>query len=352
MANVDYAALRSSLDPEGAYARNIDLPQQCREAWEAVQGFSLPESYRDIDQVIVAGMGGSAIAGDFLQALCYRESLTPVTVVRGYNLPKWAGPRTLVIACSHSGNTEETLTDFAQARQRGCKLIAVTTGGRIRQLAAQANLPLLDYDFYPEPRSAFGHSFLRLLAVARAAGFFEVEPASVVAAIDEIEVLRRTYEESMPLEYNPAKALAARLHGRLAYTIGAEYLAPVARRWKTQINENADAWAIWEELPELHHNTVVGLGLPADVAHKVHAVILDHAGLGERNRLRCEITTELFDRWHLSYEIVDVRGPGPLSAMLRGVYLGSMASYYLALLNNVHPSEIDNINYLKDRLAG
>ena len=126
----------------------------------------------------------------------------------------------------------------------------------------------------------------------------------------------------------------------------------MARRWKTQINENADAWAMWEDLPELHHNTVVGLGLPADVAQKIHAVILNHAGLNERVRLRCEITTELFDRWHISYEVLDVGGPEPLAAMLRGVYFGSMVSFYLAMLNGVHPSEIDNINYLKDRLGG
>src|SRR6266545_1819596 len=122
MTEADYASLRGGLDPEGAYERNITLPQQCRDAWQAVEAFTLPAAYREIDQVIVAGMGGSAIAGDFLQALCYRESQTPVTVVRGYALPEWAGPRTLVIACSHSGDTEETLTDFDQARRRDCKI--------------------------------------------------------------------------------------------------------------------------------------------------------------------------------------------------------------------------------------
>src|SRR5262249_42722118 len=138
MIELEYAALRSALDPEGAYERNRDLPQQFREAWQAVRDFTLPANYRDVDNVIVTGMGGSAIAGDFLQSLCYRESSTPVTVVRGYELPLWAGPRTLLVACSHSGNTEETLTGFDQARERGCKVVALTTGGRVRDIAAEA----------------------------------------------------------------------------------------------------------------------------------------------------------------------------------------------------------------------
>jgi glucose/mannose-6-phosphate isomerase len=352
MPNVDYAALRPRLDPEGAYDRNLALPQQCREAWEAVRGFSLPSEYRDIDQVIVAGMGGSAIAGDFLQALCYAESETPVTVVRGYNLPRWAGPRTLVVACSHSGNTEETLAIYEQARQRGCKLAATTTGGSIKALATAAGVPLLAYDFYPEPRSAFGHSFLRLLAIARAAGFLEVTEARIQAAIAEIESMQPALSEDVLESSNEAKAMAARLHGKLGVIIGGEFLAPVARRWKTQLNENADCWAIWDELPELHHNTVVGLNLAEGTAKSVHAVILEHAGLSDRVRLRCQITADLFEMRGISYERQDVGGADSLAAMLRSVYFGSMVSYYLALLNGVHPSEIDNINYLKDRLVG
>ncbi len=351
MTELDFAALRPTLDPEGAYERNRDLPQQFREAWQAVQGFSLPDSYREIDSVIVAGMGGSAIAGDFLQALCFRESNTPVSVVRGYDLPHWAGPRTLLIACSHSGNTEETLTDFNQAQQRGCKIVALTTGGRVKQMATDLGLPMLTYDFHPEPRSAFGHGFVRLLAVARAAGFLQVDSARVESAIAELEGMQSSLIETTAQASNPAKALAARLHTRLPYVIGGEFLAPVARRWKTQLNENADTWAIWEELPELHHNTVVGLAQPAAIATNIHAVILEHPALDERVHLRCQITAELFDRTHISYERLDVGGSEPMAAMLRAVYLGSMVSYYLALLNNVHPSEIDGIDYLKNRLS-
>ncbi|HLF76264.1 MAG TPA: bifunctional phosphoglucose/phosphomannose isomerase [Dehalococcoidia bacterium] len=352
MTNVDYTALRPTLDPEGAYERNLGLPQQCREAWEDVRGFTLPESYRYIDNVIVAGMGGSAIAGDFLQALCYTESDKAVTVVRGYHLPRWADERTLVIACSHSGNTEETLAIYEQARQRGCKLAASTTGGSIKALAGAAGVPLLAYDFYPEPRSAFGHSFVRLLAIARAAAVLDVTEARMQAAIEEIESMQPSLGEDVPDASNPAKALATRLFDRLGLVIGAEFLAPVARRWKTQLNENSGCWAIWDELPELHHNTVVGLTLPAQTAKSIHAVILEHPALTDRVRLRCQITTELFDRSGISYERLEAGGPESLAAMLRSVYLGSMVSYYLALLNNVHPSEIDNINYLKDRLAG
>src|SRR5262249_8410673 len=124
-----------------------------------------------------------------------------------------------------------------------------------------------------------------------------------------------------------AKALAARIDGRLSLTIGSEFLAPVARRWKTQFNENGDTWAQWEELPELHHNTVVGLNQPEGVASAIHAIILEDPTLSDRMRLRCDVTAELFDNTGISYERLDIGGSEPLAAMLRGVYLGSMISY-------------------------
>ena len=112
MTDLDSQALRAQLDPDGSYERNRGLPEQCQEAWHAVRGLSLPKSHKDVRNVIVTGMGGSAIAGDFVQALAFTRSPLPISVVRGSHLPLWAGPDTLVIACSHSGNTEETLSAF------------------------------------------------------------------------------------------------------------------------------------------------------------------------------------------------------------------------------------------------
>jgi glucose/mannose-6-phosphate isomerase len=351
MTNLDTADLRLALDTDGAYERNRHLPEQCRDAWEAVRDLALPHSYRDIDHVIVAGMGGSAIAGDFLQALCFRDSVRPVTVLRGYRLPAWASSRTLFIACSHSGSTEETLTAFSAALHRGCKLVAVTTGGELLSTSEKMGSPALTYNYYAEPRSAFGHGFLRLLAIARNAGFLDVSEDAVEEAIASIEALEPRLKAECPESSNPAKQLARRIHGRLPLIIGSEFLAPVARRWKNQINENAGSWAVDEELPELHHNAVVGFGLPRDTADSIHTVILRHAALSERVLLRCQITAELLQASAISHEYVEVPGEDTLAAMLGGVYIGSMVSYYLAMLNGVRPSEIDNINYLKSRLA-
>jgi glucose/mannose-6-phosphate isomerase len=351
LTDLDDPELRRHLDPEGAYERNIGLPQQCRAAWAAVRDLTLPPEYDEISQVVVAGMGGSAIAGDFLQAIAFHEGGASVTVVRGYELPAWVGPGTLVIACSHSGNTEETLSAFRQAQNKFAGAVVVTTGGQLLEEAKAAEVPAFVYDYPPEPRSGFGHGFLRLFAIAEAAGVLHVLDDRVEKALDDLAALESQIEESRPEESNPAKQLARRLHNRLPLVIGGEVLAPAAKRWRTQVEENAKAYAISDELPEMHHNTVVGLELPQAVRDLVHGVLLELPRPSERMARRQDLTIELFRRSGVSIERFPIGGSDSLGAMLRAVYFGNLVSYYLALLNGVHPAPVAIIDWLKAQLA-
>ena len=351
MNDLDDQAVRETLDRDGSFERNRDLPEQCRQAWESACTFALPDQYHGLSQVVITGMGGSAISGDFLQALAFGEASVPVSVIRGYELPNWVGADTLLIACSHSGDTEETLAAFEDALSREAKVVVITTGGRIRELAAARSLPLLTFDYPAEPRAALGHAFLRLIAVARAAGVLEVTDDRIYRAIDSIEQLRPLIDETTPTRINPAKQIAQRVHGRLPLIEAAGYLAPAARRWKTQINENAKSWAIADELPEMHHNTVVGLNLPESVSSLVHAIVLEHSGMSEPLRRRARLTVTLLDRAGISHERLEVGGDEPLQAILRAVYFANYVSYYLAMLNNVRPWETKAIDSLKQDLA-
>ncbi|HLF70789.1 MAG TPA: bifunctional phosphoglucose/phosphomannose isomerase [Dehalococcoidia bacterium] len=355
MTELDDSHLRLRLDKEGSYERNRDFPQQLRDAWNAARDFSLPEAYAHPRGLVVAGMGGSAIAGDYMQALAFHAADVPIAVIRGYDLPAWVVAGVTVIACSHSGNTEETLSVFAKARERGANVIAVTTGGRLLRDASAAGLPVFAYEFPGEPRSAFGHGLMRLLGIGRAVAKLQLgsapDDSSIVAAIDEVASMRVSLSEETPEAENPAKQLARRLHGRLALFIGGDFLWPAAKRWKTQVNENADSFAMADELPELHHNTVVGLGLPPDIASRIRGVILQHAGLSPRMKARCDVTAEVLDRANLAYERLDAGGTTPLAGLLRDAYLQNMTTYYLGLLNGVDPFAVTNIDFLKQRLS-
>lgn len=349
--SLDDPAVAARYDPDGSYERINGLPEQCGEAWEAARGFELPPSHLEVEKIVVVGMGGSAIAADHLQALAFASGSLPVTVVRGYSLPHWVDGRTLVVACSHSGNTEETLAAFSEALDSDARNVVITTGGRAGEIAHERELPVMLYSYPNVPRDAFGHGLIRLLAVAKALGMHLIDDASAKAAFEQMRQLRAQIQASVPEAQNPAKKLARSLEDSLPLTVGAEFLAPVARRWCTQINENAKTFAFWDDLPELDHNLVVGLKHRQATLASTRAIFLDNEGLHPRTRLRYELTAELFQRSGIACERIELAQKSRLAAQLCGVLYGDFVSYYLALLKGARPVEVDNINWLKERLA-
>lgn len=340
------------LDPQGCAQAIRNLPEQCEDAWRAAAGLQLPPSYVGVDKVVVAGMGASAIGGDFLGVLTAAEGRLSVVTSRGYDLPRWVDGSTLVICSSHSGATEETLSAFQQARAAGAKLLAITTGGRLRELAAEAGVPALTYTFdLASPRAAFGHGLMRLLAVAGAVGAIALEERRLADAIEAMRSLRRGIDLDVPERDNAAKQVARRLHGRLPYVVGGGLLAPAAFRWQTQLNENAKTWAFCGELPEMNHNVIVGLGLPAAAQPLLHVLFLDAACLHPRVRLRFDATAELLRNAGISHERLSLPQTDPLAALLCAVHFGDLVSLYLAMLNGVDPFGVANIDWLKARLA-
>lgn len=351
LAVLDERATLDRLDPHGLLARIEALPEQCEEAWERASGIDLPREHAAAREVVVLGMGGSAISGDILRSLSLGSGQKAVSVVRGYDLPAFVGARTLVIVCSHSGNTEETLSAFEQAVERGARIAAVTTGGRLATRAEELGIPIFRYEYEGEPRSAIGQQLMTLLAIGERVGALEAQAQAVAEAVRLMRDQREQLAFGIPAERNAAKQIAGRLHERLPIIIGAGVLVEAAHRWKTQLNENANTWAIFEELPELDHNTIVGFGLPADVVDRSHAVFLSHARQHPRQQLRYDATAEELDRAGVSHERVEARGERPLAQTLTAVFLGDLVSYYLALLYDVSPSPVDAIGRLKSKLS-
>ena len=357
----DAGALLAVLDDPGVFARHDksgllgrieSLPDQCEEGWRNAQALALPEAHATVREVVVTGMGGSAIAADMLRALAAPSARKPVHVVRGYDLPAFVGNESLVVACSHSGNTEETLSSFGRALDAGAMGLVVTTGGRLAEVAQERGLPLFRYAYDGEPRSALGHQLMALLALGERVGLLESQAVAVREAIALMQAQRARWGSSLASANNAAKQLAVRLYGRLAVVVSAGLLSEAAHRWKTQLNENGKCWAIWEELPELDHNTIEGFGLAERVVPLLRAVFLYHASLGERMRRRYDATAEELTGAGVGNETVELEGERPLARLLGAVYLGDLVSYYLGILNGVDPSPVPGITRLKTRLAG
>ena len=342
----------AKLDPQNMLAEIDGLPDQLATAWRLGQTQDLP-NLSNIRQIIIAGMGGSAIGADLLASYASPICSVPIIVHRDYDLPAFAsGPETLFIACSHSGNTEETLTAFEAALNANCTLIALSTGGKLAKKAASADIPLWEFEHRGQPRAAVGFSFGMLLALFVRAGFIPSDQVDVAETVAELKSQQEALRADVPVHKNPAKRYAGQSIGRWVTVFGSNYLAPVARRWTGQINEIAKAGSNFSLLPEADHNTLAGNHHPEDVMLHTHNLFLRAASDHRRNRLRSNITRKAFMLEGLSTDAYDAKGKTPLSQIWTALHFGDYLAYYLAMSYGVDPTPVDALISLKERLKG
>ena len=311
----------------------------------------IPPEYSQISNVVIVGMGGSAIGGDIVRRLAMYESKVAVRVHRDYGLPAFVDENTLVIASSYSGNTEETLSAFTEALENRAKKMVITSGGKLKQLAEKERVPVFVIDYRAPPRAAFPHSLIPLVGIFQKLGLLADKLVDLHEAVDILNQLSGDLAETRSLASNPAKQLAAKLWGRIVVIYGAEIFSEVARRWKGEFNENSKAWAFFENFPELNHNAVVGYEFPPEAKERIFVLMLRSSLLRPRNLLRYEVTAKLLAKAGITYEFMESTGKSALSQILSLVLLGDYASFYLSMLNEVDPTSTNAINFIKQYLA-
>ncbi len=336
-------------DPDDMLSRIKDLPKQVRDAWAIASKASIAPPYSDVRNIVVAGMGGSAIGGDLAAALLADELKVPMSVHRDYGLPAYVGRDSLVIVSSYSGNTEETLSSFEEARKRGAKVLALTTAGKIAELARASNYPVVTFSYKAQPRAALGYSLGLVLGVLTKLGFARDLSDDIEAALSDLAKLEERVHEGA--RTNDAKKMALELQGRIPFAYGAGVMGVMARRVKGQWNENAKNWSAFDVMSELNHNAVVGFEHPPIAKEAITVLLLRSDRDNPRHKLRFEVTRELLDRARIPHKTLQFAGRNMLSEVLQMVYFTDYVSFYVALLNGVDPSPVKSIDYLKDRLA-
>ena len=349
--NFDDLTVYPTLDPQNMLAEINSLPDQLEKAWELGQTQPLPE-VENMTRVVIAGMGGSAIGADLLTA--YMEPLCPVPVIvqRDYTLPAWAtGSETLVIASSHSGNTEETLSAFEQALERKCPILAVATGGKLAQRAAETNTPFFTFAHKGQPRAAVGYSFGLLLSAFARLGLIPDPSAELEDALTAMRAAQKHWQIEVPATQNAAKRQAGQLMGRWVSVFGSEVLAPVARRWKGQLSELAKAWGQFEALPEADHNSLAGLMQPEAVLGNMIAMFLLAPSYHPRNALRGELTKKAFMLEGVSTDFFIAQGETRLAQQWTTLLFGDYMAYYLAIAYGADPTPIPALDVFKAEMA-
>jgi glucose/mannose-6-phosphate isomerase len=356
MIDLDAPEKFAEIDREGMLAHAVNLPRACADAWELAgrtyPQLGLPASFKQVQRIVVVGMGGSAIGGDLLAALVADECPCPIFVQRGYDLPAFvSGPETLVVGASHSGNTEETLSAFSQAHERNASLLALTTNGELARLAHDWGVPALLYDYDSQPRAALGYSFVSLLSLLCHLGFVSDKAGDLAEAVSVMRDWQAEIGPDVPVARNPAKRLAGQLLERLPVVYGAGLMEPVARRWKTQFNENAKVWSFFEGMPELNHNAVVGYEMSEKIRERAVVIFLRSRYDSPRMQARWRITRQMLLHEGVGNDQVRARGESRLAQMLSAIHFGDLVSVYLALASGIDPTPVVPIAYLKEQLS-
>jgi glucose/mannose-6-phosphate isomerase len=348
--NLDDLSHLKQLDPQDMLGHIDGLPDQLQSAWELGQRLELPD-WGNLRQIVISGMGGSAISGDLLAGYAAPLCKVPIFVWRDYGLPAFAhGPETLVITSSHSGDTEETLSGFEAGRENECRLLAVAAGGELARRAAEQGTPLWRFEHRGQPRAAIGYSFGLLLALVARLGLIPDQSKELSEAVKAMQAQQVSLRADSTVAKNPAKRMAGQLVGREVRVLASGYLAPVARRWKTQINEIAKAFAQFELLPEADHNTLAGLLNPEELGARSMALFLRAPSDQPRNRLRLELTRQAFMLEGLNTDFIEAQGASPLAHMWTALHFGDYTAYYLAIAYGVDPTPVEALESLKATL--
>ena len=342
--------LNTKLDQSDMRGAITGFPNQIKKSFSIMSSWVPHKKYRDIQNIMVLGMGGSAIGGDVARVLAQNACTVPIFVNRSYNIPEWVGSKTLILASSYSGGTEETLSAFAQCRERDCPIIVLSTGGTITDYAGEYDLDKITIPGGYQPRAALGFSFSLILILLSRLGFVQNYIIEIVEK--SIESLKSLSIEMNKAE-NKALTIAENIHTTCPIIYGSEDLTWVAAvRFRGQLAENAKMLSFHHHFPEQNHNEIEGWTVNPDIMNRFSIIWLkdedDHPGIQARMR----ISATLLESNAGSQIEISQLGANRVERLLKLIHYTDWISYYAALLNNVDPTPVKRIQELKIKISG
>ncbi len=349
----DIDTLRS-LDPGNMYNLIFDLPEQMTKALKMAGGWNVQANdFPDVKNIVVVGMGGSAMAGDLLRSYLSGELLIPMQICRNYVLPEYVDDESLVIALSYSGNTEETLAAVDDALDRKAMIVALTSGGLLEEVATLNEIPMLKLPGGLQPRAAIGYSFVPQLVFLEKIGLIKDAAERIKKAISHLDSTRGRMIEDREVNQNPAKQLAQLIYGKIPIIYAGPTLTDVvALRWKQQICENSKMLSFSNLYAEFNHNELVGWSKLVDT-FKEYFIVINLRDTEDHPKIsaRMSIVKEIIE--HHDVQVIDLYASGEteLERMFNLIQMGDFVSYYLAILYEVDPTPVAAIDDLKEALS-
>lgn len=348
---LDDLDLISKIDKSRMLEKIEEFPNQIEETIELMNSIEI-NNFSNIENIIISGMGGSAISGDIIQTIFKNRIDMPIFVNRSYDLPKWAGNNTLVISKSYSGNTEETLNSFKDARKKNCKIINISSGGQLQKYSKKFSVTHIDIPSGYVPRAAVAFILFSTILI--------FEKIGIIDKNIEMEIKETIYSTNKFIKYNNKKILekdniSKQIANKIFKTIPQIYgwglYTPIAKRWRTQFNENSKLIARFDIVPECNHNDIVGWSNDLSTSKLFSCIIFRDKQI-ESNSIskRLNFMIDLFMNSTSNVIEIEVKEKKTLSKMICTMLMGDFISCYLAVLRKIDPTPIDAIVKLKNKL--
>jgi glucose/mannose-6-phosphate isomerase len=340
-----------SIDSSNMLKSIYDFPFQMKEAKSIGERIELKNTYENVQNIVLCGMGGSAIGGDLSRSLVNESLTVPMFVNRNYSLPNWVNSNSLVIASSYSGNTEETLSAYHEAISKGAKVIGVTTGGELASLIDKNKNEKVLIPAGLQPRAAVAFSFIPLLYLLKKLSITNSKALDELdAAIEKIQSVNDIY--SLDNEKNPTYVLAKEIYRTIPVIYGEnEMTSTIALRWKGQFCENSKMLAYHNDLPEMNHNEIVGWQENPKLLKQISILWISDQSCNARNSLRLGSTKDILGSIPAIQKKVELDGASFTERFIHLLHFGDWISYWCALLHIIDPTPVTNIDKLKKILS-
>lgn len=341
-------------DTRGVLQATEMLADQCQQAWDETQSITLPPDYHEITNVVVAGMGGSHLGAQLINSV-FRPTLTvPISIQNQYTPAGYVNYQTLVIATSFSGTTEEVLNFVQAAHQKKAKIVCISSGGPLAQIAQENHYPhynfLSKYNPTRIPRYGYGYAFISQLSFLSKVGVLQFSQSDLDDIVTILQDQKSKFSLSVALAENPAKQLAISLQNRTAMLVASEHLIGSAYIFKNQINESAKQLAVLFEIPELNHHLLEGLARPTNNSNTLSFVFFESDHYYSKNQKRYQITADIIKQQNIPFNIFHPESQSPLTQAFETLAFTSYTAFYLSILNQVDPGPNPWVDYLKEKM--
>ncbi len=351
--NLDTSKVYETFDKEDIEYGIDHLPEQFMRAMKDTATWKIPTSYKQIDRVVLVGMGGSHLAMRMIKDAGFKTAKKPIEIVSGYSLPGYVNSKTLVILSSFSGTTEEVLEAAMAAEKTSAKMAVFATGGPLAEIALKNKWP--SYVFVPgelakQPRLGLGFPFVGLLHLLKACGVLSLSKKDLDNMVDAMIDVIDTSSSEVPAKDNPAKQVAKAMEMRPVLVVAAEHLVGNAHILQNQIDESAKSYCHFQVLPELNHHFLESLVYPKDFFKKWTVLMIKSKLYHERTQKRFALTADLFEKQGATVVEYDASGANVWEEVVEVLQFGTYASFYQAMLHGVEPQYIPFVKELKKKM--